>query len=155
MSLQSLGPLLRKVQGHELALELAGGTDLNGRPLRPEAEYPFARWKSMAALVMVARVMGPIGSVLPVLSSSQDGPQHNPRCRAPDPSGLPPKPVTGGSAGGLPRAQAYATRAGIVFTAACLPCGLPMTRTFTARLRPRQRALNHLPDNPRSRRCHA
>jgi hypothetical protein len=66
----------------------------------------------------IGRAMGPIGSLLLVLPSSQDAPEHNARWRAPDPSGLPSKPVTGGSADGLPIAQAYATRAGIAFTVA-------------------------------------
>jgi hypothetical protein len=59
------------------------------------------------------------------------------------------------SAGGLPIAQGYATRAGITFAAAWLPGVLPMTGTFTARPQHRQPVLNHLLDNPSTRRCHA
>ena len=106
------------MQGHEVALELAGVAGLERAASSSEAKYPFARLKSIAALVVLARAMGPIGSVLPVPSVSQDAPQHHPRCWASDPSELPPSPVTGGSADGLPIAQSYATRAGIAFTAA-------------------------------------
>ena len=50
----SLGPLLRKVQGHELALELVGVAELNRRALhlRPGTHAPPL--KSIAALVTLA-----------------------------------------------------------------------------------------------------
>jgi hypothetical protein len=109
-------PLLRKVQGHELALELAGVAGFEPAASSSRSQVPVRPLEVDSGSGHVGPGYGPIGSVLPVLSSSQDAPQHNPRCRAPDPSGLPPKP--GGSADGLPIAQAYATRASIAFTAA-------------------------------------
>ena len=81
------------------------------------ARTPFARLKSIAALVILAGLWGRSGAFC---RCSAHHKMHRDTILAAGHQirALPPKPVTGGSADGLPIAQAYATRAGLAFTAA-------------------------------------